>query len=367
MYKSYRAQSTHYFCRPDEGVRRQPITGDAAWKGSDFEGRDDWMEHFTDEELAEIQQAIRAAKDTGKPTGKLKKSDFPLPKLTPRINQWREVLDGGRGFVMVRGIPAREWGEEDCSIFFWCFGLHLGAPGGQNPQGDLLGHVRNIDLSPEDDRLYQTNAALEFHTDNADVVGLLCMHGSKSGGASRIVSSVSVYNELLDRRPEFIDRLYQPFNLDSRGEAGVNFMPIPPCAYADGRLRTYWMADYFRSYLNHPNAPPLSLEDREVLDTYDGIAKEDGMYLDMQLEEGDIQLLSNHSILHARTAYEEFPEKERRRHLLRLWLSLPTRAPLPTRIRIARAHMIAAGLYTRALVRHRLWRAGLISGVQNGN
>jgi alpha-ketoglutarate-dependent taurine dioxygenase len=42
----------------------------------------------------------------------------------------------------------------------------------------------------------------------------------------------------------------------------------------------------------------------------------------MQFEPGDIQLLSNHRVLHARTAYEDAPGETRGRHLLRLWLSL---------------------------------------------
>jgi hypothetical protein len=44
---------------------------------------------------------------------------------------------------------------------------------------------------------------------------------------------------------------------------------------------------------------------------------------------GDIQFLHNHTILHARSAYEDWPEGERKRHLLRLWLSPPGARPLP--------------------------------------
>ncbi|MEM8606635.1 MAG: TauD/TfdA family dioxygenase [Myxococcota bacterium] len=364
MYKSVRSQMIHYLSRPDEGVIRTPLTGDAAWKGSDFAGSDDWQDRLTEPQVREIEQAIRIAKATGKPTAKLTKKDFPLPTLTRKINEWRSIVDGGRGFALIKGIPVDRWGEADCELFFWCFGLHLGVPGAQNPQGDLLGHVRNIGLSPKDNRFYQTNAALEFHADAADVVGLLCMHGAKSGGASRIVSSVSIYNELLSRRPELIDRLYQPFLVDTKGEGGLNFFPVPACAYADGRLRTFYIADYFRSYTDHLDAPPLSMEDRALLDLYDEIAATEGMYLDMNFEPGDIQLLSNHSILHARTAYEEYSEPKRRRHLLRLWLSLPKEAPLPTRVRLATSRVRAVGVFARAKVEHELWRAGLISGVK---
>jgi hypothetical protein len=49
----------------------------------------------------------------------------------------------------------------------------------------------------------------------------------------------------------------------------------------------------------------------------------------MEFEPGDVQLLHNHVIVHSRTAYDDWPELERRRHLLRLWLATPGGRPLP--------------------------------------
>jgi hypothetical protein len=36
-----------------------------------------------------------------------------------------------------------------------------------------------------------------------------------------------------------------------------------------------------------------------------------------------MQFLNNYVVLHSRTAFEDFPEPERKRHLLRLWLTAP--------------------------------------------
>ena len=44
----------------------------------------------------------------------------------------------------------------------------------------------------------------------------------------------------------------------------------------------------------------------------------------MDLEPGDIQLLNNSVVLHARTDFVDYEEPERRRHLLRLWLNVET-------------------------------------------
>jgi hypothetical protein len=172
-------------------------------------------------------------------------------------------------------------------------------------------------------RRYRTRGDIAYHCDLADVVGLLCLRTARSGGASRIVSSVSVYNELLRRRPDLMDRLYEPFNLDTRDEGNqLRYVPVPPCRYANGVLRTFYHSDYFRSVVRHPDVPPFTTQEQELLDLYEEIANSPDLYLDMQFEPGDIQLISNHFILHGRTAYEDHPEPERRRHLLRLWLSL---------------------------------------------
>ena len=44
--------------------------------------------------------------------------------------------------------------------------------------------------------------------------------------------------------------------------------------------------------------------------------------LDLAFQEGDIQSLNNYLILHARGGFEDHPEPERRRNLLRLWINL---------------------------------------------
>ena len=339
MYKTLTAQTIHYFARPQERVLREPLNVAAAWKGSELAHREDWRETLTDADIAEIDQAVAAAKRTGKPMGALTKEDFPLPTLSKKIDRWRREVSSGRGFQVLRGVPVTRWSHADAEIFFWCLGQHLGIPGAQNPQADLLGHVRDTGESPDEVRHYRTRVNINFHCDAADVVGLLCLSKAKRGGQSRIVSSVSVYNELLRRRPDLADRLYDPFMMDTKGEGGVQYLPVRPCRFDAGRLRTFYHTDYFRSAVGFGGKSMLSAEDRAVLDLYNEIADSPDMYLDMELEPGDVQLLSNHTVLHARTDYEDYPEPNRKRHLLRLWISLPSQAPLPTRLRTQRSRL----------------------------
>ena len=326
-YFSYARQSGHYFARPHEMPASAPIGGAAAWRRRDVDDEASWRSVLGVEQVDELRRAVAHARAAGRPLGQLRASDFPLPTLATEVAGWRDEIQAGRGFQVVCGVPVEEWSEEEASLCFWCLGLHMGRPGAQNPQGDLLGHVRDDGADAADPfvRLYRTASDIEYHCDAADVVGLLCLRAAKSGGASRIVSSVAVHDELLRRRPDLAPRLYEPFLLDLRNEdasGAIRYLPIPPCRHAGGRLRTFYHSDYFRSVVRHDDVPPFTDVERELLDLYEEIAASSDLYLDMDLAPGDIQWLSNHSILHARTAYEDHTEPERKRHLLRLWLSV---------------------------------------------
>ncbi|MGH8457982.1 MAG: TauD/TfdA family dioxygenase [Nevskiales bacterium] len=312
--------------------------------------REDWQYRFTTGEITELKAAVTHAQATGKPMGQLRKQDFPLPTLAARLDEWRHEIRHGRGFVLLRGMPVQDWTEAQSSLAYWCMGHYFGIPGAQNPQGDLLGHVRD-QRTGADVRYYRTNKELAVHTDAADFVGLLCLQKAKTGGLSRIASSVTVFNELLRTKPHLIPRLFRPFYFDTKGEGGVKAFPIAPCRYADGELRTFWQSDYYREAQGIPGVPPLSAEDQELLDAYDAIANRPEIYLDMDLQPGDIQLISNHTILHARTVFEDYEELDRRRHLLRLWISLPEKRPFRTRLLTAQSWAGLVVTATREIVR----------------
>lgn len=326
-FLSFIEQALHYFDRPHEHATTQPVAGAAAWRGEDMPPLEELAYCLSEQEVQELRAAVAAACAADKPAVELTAADMPLPLLSRQIPRWRQELADGLGFQVVRGVPVEHWSEREAELFFWCFGLHIGRPGQQNPQGDLLGHVIDTSAQAHEPmaRLYKTAANIDYHCDAADVVGLLCLRKARSGGHSRIVSSVAVFNELLSREPALAERLFSPVSLDIRdkevNEAGSH-LPIQPCCFADGKLRTFYHADYFRSVVRHADVPALTALEQALFDSYEAIASEPGMFLDMDLQPGDIQLLSNHSNLHARTRYEDFEDPELRRHLLRLWLSL---------------------------------------------
>ncbi len=321
-FRSFAEQALHYFDRPHEAVCRSPVAGPAVWRGAEVRERDDWSYRFSAEDVSEIEAALAGVR--GRQLSAIGRRDFPLPLLSERIAGWSAELGQGRGFLLLRGLPVERWGEADSSLAYWGIGQHLGAPGGQNPDEELLGHIADMGEEASDPyvRRYRTAGDIAYHCDLADVVGLLCLRPARSGGASRIVSSVSVFNELRRRRPDLADRLFEPFCLDTRNDSGTPFVPVTPCAYAAGVLRTFYHSDYFRSAPRHQEVPDFTAQERELLDLYEEIATDPELYLDMNFAAGDIQLISNHFTLHARTAYEDDASADVRRHLLRLWLSL---------------------------------------------
>jgi len=246
--------------------------------------------------------------------------------LGAAIEAWMHDLDDGRGFILVRGFAAENYTEEDSAFAYWLIGLHIGRPVPQNKKGELLGQVRDDGANPKDPgiRLYRTRAKLDFHTDGADIIGLLCLKKAKSGGLSRIASSVSVFNEVMRRRPDLVPILFQPFYWDREADAKPGEPPyfsFPICRYDNGRLSTLYIGWYIRNAQRFPEVPRLTAAQSELLDMIDMIANEPAFYLDMDFEPGDMQFLKNAVILHARTEYEDWPEPEQKRQLLRLWLT----------------------------------------------
>ena len=205
----------------------------------------------------------------------------------------------------------------------------------QNGKGHILGHVKDLGRSIDDPtaRIYQTMHRQTFHTDSVDIVALLCLKTAKSGGLSRIVSSMFLYNEMFRRRPDLAAVLFEPFFFDRRGEAapgqkGYYETPIFHW-YANQLSVIYGNRYYIESAQRFPDVPRLTEKQIEALDLFDALANDPSNYLDIEFQPGDIQLIHNHVILHDRTDYEDWPERERKRHLLRLWLCPPNGRPLP--------------------------------------
>lgn len=321
-----------------QSILLEPYQHPSVWHGPQQQKSSDWIFMLNDKDNAELHTALLVARHCGKSTLELKAQDFPLPTLGPRLRAQREALVNGRGFSLVRGFDIARYDTEDAALIYWCMGAYIGAHGAQNAQGDLLGHVTDLGVDYKANpnaRGYQTSQRLPFHNDALDVVSLMCVRPAKSGGLSRIVSSTAIHNEVMAQRPDLLEVLYADYYLDRRGEAPEGKLPYhwgPMFQWFNGRLFCQYNRGYIQSAQRYEAVPRLSAAQIEALDLMDSLCNDPRFVLEMDFGPGDMQFLCNYTVLHSRTTYEDWPENERRRYLLRLWLETGLVPELPAHL-----------------------------------
>jgi len=239
-------------------------------------------------------------------------------------------VQNGLGFRVLRGIPRDKYSDAECELLYWGIGVHIGSPVSQNDRGHLLGHVLDEDRSYDDPsaRGYQTAQRMDFHCDllPVDVLGLFCLHQAKSGGESHLVSSLTVHNVLRRERPDLLDVTYQPFHLDWRDEEPDGEQPwyaIPMFSAADGQVTSRFTSrQYLQSCERFGAEYTITDAQTECLDLVQQIANRPELQVSFRLQEGDIQLVNNHTTMHARDAFEDYDDPALKRHLLRMWIAL---------------------------------------------
>lgn len=301
-----------------------PVSGPAAWTGADFRDRNRWVIRFNSAEIAEIEQAGRGVVNL--PLSDISKANFPLRTLAPRLARWRETLHSGCGFILLAGIPVERHGDDMLRSMYVGLGSHLGVSVSQSHRGDYLGDV--IDWREDgNERPYRRGGELAMHRDPIDIVGLFCRRNAKSGGLSRIASSVTIWNRFVAERPDLLAPLLDGFRLyrpaADRGATGALSEPVPVFTRdADGRLDCWCIPDVIEGAVDKEGEPMSQLA-REALDFFNSVANRPDVYLDMDLQPGDMQFLNNRVTVHSRTDYVDWPERDRKRHLFRLWLMCP--------------------------------------------
>lgn len=309
--------------------QREIISGPAAWIGPQIQHDPSWIHHLDAADIAEIDAALAHAVRSGARIP-FAADAFPLPCFAARLDRMLDEIENGRGFMLIRGIPRERYSDGECELIYWGLGVHLGNPVSQNARGHRLGHVRDEgrELSDPNARAYQTSQRMDFHTDllPIDVLGLFCMRTAKSGGASKLVSALTIHNVLREERPDLLEVLYGTFHLDWRGEEPAGEQPwfsIPMFSARDGHVTARIVSlPYYESAARFGEQYRPTAMQREALLAVQDIANRPELMLTMNFEEGDIQLINNHIMMHAREAYEDHPGPGRQRHLLRMWIAV---------------------------------------------
>jgi hypothetical protein len=244
-----------------------------------------------------------------------------------------ESLRAGPGIALYRGLPMDALSPLETATVYWAMGLHMGEARSNNPEGDMIGHVLDAgrEYGHPRHRGYQTAAEMDYHCDQTDAVALLCIRAAKSGGISKIASSVRLHNEVLRLRPDLHAVLTRPFCWTKHGETNPDEWPYfesPVFNLRDGRLSTAFGPQHIMKGHLLPEAPDIAPRQQEAIDFVSALAEQH--HATMDFRRGDIQILNNYTCVHTRTAFEDWPEPERKRVLWRLWLAIPGfRHPTP--------------------------------------
>eukprot|EP00891_Asterochloris_glomerata_P005997 jgi/Astpho2/5997/Aster-03954 len=309
----------------------KPVTGPHVWKAKDFSPIEDHATWFTEEDLVELRAAVQQAIATGKELKDMVKEDFVLPSLGSKLVALRDQVVNGTGFVLLRGLPVGQWSQDEIATAYWGIGRHWGNPQSQNRLHHLLGHVKDIKppggFKNPVNRVYATHGAQPYHTDSSDMVALLCLKPAKEGGYSTWASSYSIYNAMLEKHPELAEVMTRDYYVDRKDEIPEGEGPwykLPVFNFHKGRLIVYYENSFFRTAARHADVPEMTPQQAAAIEAFDALADSDELRIDYVLQPGDIQLLHNHSIVHARTEYTDFDasqDDDLKRHLMRLWIS----------------------------------------------
>ena len=324
----------------EPAVALEPVVDPADWSADDLKDVSRWSYRLTKRDQDELADAVAAFRHSGVSVPDITRDQFPLNEFAAVLADIRRELIDGRGIVMMQGFPIDRTSREEQVIAYLGLGSYLGRTMPQNKHGHVLGHVKDIggDYSDPNTRGYMTNAEMRFHTDPCDYVGLLCLQSAKSGGASRIASSVTVYNRMLRNRPDLAKVLTEDFYSTHGGENNPGEKPWfkqPIFAFVEGYFSAGGIGAMVDKAQGLPGVPPYTAAQKEAIAFYRKTV--DDVALSIDFEPGDIQFLNNHVMLHTRLAYEDWPEEIRKRHLLRLWLSDPTSRPIHREKRVGRS------------------------------
>lgn len=310
----------------------QPVVNDAAWRGTELFERPEWKVVLTTSECHELLA-------TAGPFAMFSHGDLDdvpgLPLLRPKLEQIQHWLEQGTGAVRIQGFPA-DVPLEVARAAFWILCRHLGTPVSQSATGERIFSVRDAGFVESDARSRgpNTRKRLSFHTDRCDVIGFLCFRQARLGGENQVVSSVSLYNEILARRPELAEilmesYLYQRHNVDTGNDRPYCEQPI--FSFCEGHFAANLLRVLIDRAYAMPDTPEMTELQRTALDLVEATASDEAFHASFRQVPGDMLFLNNFVTFHRRSEFVDWDEPEQKRHLLRIWLAVPNSRPLDPR------------------------------------
>src|SRR5262249_6858326 len=126
------------------------VSGKSVWLGKDLARTQEHVQLFPRDTLTEIDECVNRIRQSGKPLEEIGVEDFPFASMGAKLKACKDELATGRGLVIMRGIPAEKYTDDELGMIFWGFGAHFGVQMPQSFLGDRLGTVMDLtDEEPE--------------------------------------------------------------------------------------------------------------------------------------------------------------------------------------------------------------------------
>lgn len=242
-----------------------------------------------------------------------------------------EFLDGWPGYCVVSGLEALD--RSSWAAAFRLLSSLLGDLFPQDGTGLLLKEVkdRGTKVGEGVSSRFSDSRYGGVHTDGAEVpfplpdyFGLLCVNRALSGGSLQLLSAAAIYRFLEVEHPNSLAMLRQPFHFDRRGDLGPNGerTVVKPVFFISGPSIC---ATYLREYINighsHPEVRGLTGEQVAALDALDAVLQDPRLRVEGYLNPGEAIFINNLRLFHGRTAFEDYKDPEKKRLVLRTWIS----------------------------------------------
>lgn len=312
-----------------------PVDHPSAWHAERWRTDRSWIRVIAPEERDELRGAVDHARKRGLDPLQHGREAFPLSDMALLLEDLLRELEGGRGFVLLRGLGLEHYDDAGIALLNAGIGVYFGRVIRQNSRGDRVGEVRDRGASYTRTgvRGHGSRDAIAPHCDSADLVSLLCVHPAERGGESCIASSTAIYNALLHRRPDLVRILARGFRINLAGKGPTG----DPGELSRGRIPVFSLYQglvscrYNRKQIEDAAAllgVELDEHEREAVAQVGEMAMSDEFRLGMEFHRGDMQILNNHCILHSRRGFVDGASTDRQRLLLRTWVNMDAGRPL---------------------------------------
>ena len=305
-------------------VSIQKVDHAAAWHASEMRSRDRFSVEFSRTHVDALKDALLRWPFAVDQHERVSTDTFPLPGMTDAIATWKNELSNGHGLVMLKGFPVGDFDLAELRLLYLGLGCHLGRPVSQSAMGDLVGDVINVGDKDRNERAYRSRRKLQLHTDRCDSIAMLCIRPAVGGGESSCASALAIHNVMLTERPDLLACLYNGyfhhrFGEQAPGEPLITPERIPIFSFADGVATVIFIRGYI-DLAEKEGHVQLSNDERAALDYFEEVANRPEIRLDYMMQSGDLSIMNNCLLLHARSEFIDAEDPAQKRHLLRLWL-----------------------------------------------